>query len=99
MSERQKTLQLKAFNKDFPVTLTFDKCKPGESQYGPWMLYSVEYTGGQQGLFADDQLHQELKKYSKGSKLIIRRNQDENGKLEWQQSKQIETNCNQLFGR
>ncbi len=84
MSERQKTLQLKAYNKDFPVTLTFDKCKSGESQYGPWMLYGVEYNGEQQGLFADDQLHQELKKYGKGSKLIIRRNQDENGQLTWQ---------------
>jgi len=83
MSERQKTLQLKAYNKDFPVTLTYDKCKSGESQYGPWMLYGVEYDGEQQGLFADEHLHQELKQYSKGSKLIIRRNQDEKGILSW----------------
>lgn len=38
MSERQKTLQLKQFNTDYPVTLTFDKCKSGESQYGEWRL-------------------------------------------------------------
>ncbi|MFC1566167.1 hypothetical protein ACFL4B_04445 [Candidatus Neomarinimicrobiota bacterium] len=84
MSDRQKTLQLKKFNHDFPVTLTYDKCKSGESQYGPWMLYGVEYDGEQQGLFADEHLHQELKNYGKGSKLIIRRNQDESGKLAWQ---------------
>ena len=84
MSERQKTLQLKTYNKDFPVTLRYDQCKSGESNYGPWMLYGVEYEGEQQGIFAEDALHQELKKYSKGAKLVIRRNQDENGNLAWQ---------------
>ena len=84
MSDRQKTLQLKQFNTDYPVTLTFDKCKSGESQYGPWNLYGVEHGGEEQSLFAEDALHQELKKYGKGSKLIIRRNQDEEGKLAWQ---------------
>jgi hypothetical protein len=84
MSERQKTLQLKTYNKDFPVTLLYDQCKSGESNYGPWMLYGVEYEGEQQGIFAEDALHQELKKYGKNVRLIIRRNQDENGKLEWQ---------------
>ena len=84
MSERQKTLQLKQFNTDYPVTLIYDQCKSGESNYGPWMLYGVEHSGEQQGLFAEDALHQELKQYSKGSKLIIRRNQSADGKLEWQ---------------
>jgi hypothetical protein len=84
MNERMKTLQLKLFNKDYPITLTFDKCKSGESQYGLWNLYGVEYEGEQQGVFAEDALHQELKKYGKGAKLVIRRNQDEIGQLEWQ---------------
>ena len=84
MSERQKTLQLKQFNTDYPITLIYDQCKSGESNYGPWMLYGVEHNGEQQGLFAEDALHQELKQYSKGSKLIIRRNQSADGKLEWQ---------------
>ncbi len=48
------------------------------------MLYGVEHNGEQQGLFAEDTLHQELKKYGKGAKLVIRRNQDEGGELEWQ---------------
>ena len=26
----------------------------GESQYGPWNLYGVEYDGEQQGVFADE---------------------------------------------
>lgn len=84
MSERQKTLQLKQFNHDYPVTLIYDQCKSGESNYGPWMLYGVEYEGEQQGLFAEDTLHQELKKYRKGARLVIRHNQDGSGTLSWQ---------------
>jgi hypothetical protein len=83
MNDRMKTLQLKQFNKDYPVTLTYDKCKSGESQYGPWNLYGVEHDGEQQGIFAEDALHQQLQKYGKGAKLVIRRNQDDNGYLEW----------------
>lgn len=84
MQDRMKTLQLKQFNKDYPITLTYDKCKSGESNYGPWNLYGVEHEGEQQGIFAEDVLHQELRKYGKGARLVIRRNQDENGHLEWQ---------------
>ena len=83
MNERMKTLHLKEFNQDYPITLIYDKCKSGESQYGHWNLYGVEYQGEQQGVFADKSLHQQLQQYRKGSKLIIRRNQDNNGQLEW----------------
>ena len=83
MSDRQKTLQIKDLNRNFPITLTYDQCKSGESQYGEWFLYGVEYNGEQMGIFAEDALHIQLKEYGKGAKLIIRRNQD-NGKLEWQ---------------
>ena len=83
MNERMKTLQLKQFNKDYPITLTYDKCKSGESQYGLWNLYGIKYDGVEQGIFAEDALHEELKKYGKGAKLVIRRNQDDNGQLEW----------------
>ena len=83
MNERMKTLQLKQFNKDYPITLTYDKCKSGESQYGLWNLYVIKYDGAEQGIFAEDALHEELKKYGKGAKLVIRRNQDDNGQLEW----------------
>ena len=84
MNDKMKTLQVKKFNHDYPVMLTYDRCKSGESQYGPWNLYGVEYEGVEQGIFAEDALHQELKKYGKGARLVIRRNQDENGQLEWQ---------------
>ena len=84
MNDKMKTLQMKKFNHNYPVTLTYDRCKSGESQYGPWNLYGVEYEGVEQGIFAEDALHQELKKYGKGARLVIRRNQDENGQLEWQ---------------
>ena len=83
MSDKMKTLQVKKFNHDYPVTLVYDQCKSGESNYGPWNLYGVEHDGEQQGVFAEDALHQELKKYGKGAKLVIRRNQNENGQLEW----------------
>lgn len=83
MNDRMKTLHLKQFNTDYPVTLTYDKCKSGESNYGPWNLYGVEHEGEPQGIFAEDALHEELKKYGKGAKLVIRRNQDDNGQLEW----------------
>ena len=83
MNDKMKTLQLKQFNKDYPITLTYDKCKSGESQYGVWNLYGIKYDGAEQGIFAEDALHEELKKYGKGAKLVIRRNQDDNGQLEW----------------
>ena len=83
MNEKIKTLQLNQFNKDYLVTLIYDKCKSGESQYGPWKLYGVEHRGERQGIFTEDALHQQLQKYEKGTKLVIRRNQDDNGGLEW----------------
>ena len=83
MNERMKTLQLKQFNTDYPVKLIYDQCKSGESQYGPWNLYGVEHDGEQQSIFAEDALHQQQQRYGKGVKLVIRRNQDNNGQLEW----------------
>jgi hypothetical protein len=83
MNDKLKTLHVKKFNHDYPVTLVYDQCKSGESNYGRWNLYGVEYEGEQQGIFAEDVLHQELKKYGKGAKLVIRRNQDKNGQLKW----------------
>jgi hypothetical protein len=84
MNDKMKTLQVKKFNHDYPVTLIYDQCKSGESQYGPWNLYGVKYEGVEQGIFAEDALHQELQKYGKGARLVIRRNQDDKGRLEWQ---------------
>ena len=84
MNEKIKILQLKQFNKDYPVTLTYDQGKSGESQYGPWNLYGVEHGGEQQSIFAEDALHQQLQQYGKGARLVIRRNQDDNGLFEWQ---------------
>jgi len=53
MNDKLKTLQLKQFNRNYLVTLTYNKCKSGESQYGPWNLYGVEHEGEQQGIFAE----------------------------------------------
>ncbi len=86
MNDKMKTLQVKKFNHDYPITLVYDRCKSGESQYGPWNLYGIEYEGVEQGIFAEDALHQQLQKYGKRARLVIRRNQDENGQLEWQVS-------------
>jgi hypothetical protein len=84
MSEKMMTLQVNQFNHDYLITLTYDQCKSGESQYGRWNLYGVEYEGVEQGVFAEEPLHQQLQKYGKGAKLIIRRKQDTNGQLQWQ---------------
>lgn len=84
MIGRSKILQLKHFNHNYPIVLNYDKCKSGESQYGAWNFYSVEHNGEEQSLFVENALHQELKKYSKGAKLLIIRNQDESGSLSWQ---------------
>ncbi|MFC1593650.1 hypothetical protein ACFL3O_01815 [Candidatus Neomarinimicrobiota bacterium] len=83
MNERMKTLDLKQFNHDYSIVLTYDKCKSGESQYGPWNLYGVEHNSDNFGIFADENLHNELKKYSKGARLVIRR-KNEDGELSWQ---------------
>ena len=84
MNDKMKTLQLRKLNHDYPVMLTYDQCKSGESQYGPWNLYGVEYEGVEQSIFAEDSLHLKLMKYGKGARLVLRRDQDENGELEWQ---------------
>ena len=83
MNDKLKTLQISKYNTDYPIILTYDKCKSGESQYGKWNLYGVEYEGEHQGIFADEHLHAKLKQYGKGSKLVIRRDQDDDGRLEW----------------
>ena len=84
MNEKTLPLILKKLNHDYPVMLTYDQCKSGESQYGAWNLYGIEYEGVERGIFAEDSLHLNLRKYGKGTRLVIRRNQDEKGKLEWQ---------------
>ena len=84
MNEKMKILQLRKLNHDYPVLLTYDQCKSGESQYGPWNLYGVEYEGVEQSIFAEDSLHLKLMKYGKGTRLVLRKHKDENGKLEWQ---------------
>ena len=50
MTERSKTLQIKQFNTDYPITLMYDNCKTGESQYGAWALFGVDYLGESQSL-------------------------------------------------
>ena len=84
MNDKMKTMQMKKLNHDYPVMLTYDQCKSGESQYGPWNLYGVEYEGVEQSIFAEDSLHLKLMQYGKGTRLVLRRNKDENGELEWQ---------------
>ncbi len=84
MNDKMKMLQLKKLNHDYQVMLTYDKCKSGDSQYGAWNLYGVKYAGAEQCIFAEDSLHLLLEKYGKGTLLILRRNQDKRGQLEWQ---------------
>jgi hypothetical protein len=84
MNNKIKTLQIAQYNTDYPVTLIYDTCKSGESQYGPWNLYGVEYNKEPHGLFVDEFLHETLSKYKKGDQIVIRREQDQEGKLRWE---------------
>ena len=84
MNERIRPLQLRKLDHDYQVKLTYDRCRSGESRYGPWNLYGVEYEGVEQSIFADDSLHLKLRQYGKGTRLVLRKHQDENGELEWQ---------------
>ena len=84
MNNKMKTLQIAQYNTDYPVTLMYGTCKSGQSQYGPWNLYGVEYDREPHGLFADEFLHEILNKYSKGDQIVIRREQDQEGKLRWE---------------
>ena len=84
MNDKMNTLQLKKLDHDYKVMLTYDTCKSGESQYGPWNLYTVEHEGESQGIFAEDSLHLKLMKYGKGTQLVLRRHKHANGELEWQ---------------
>ena len=84
MNDRIKLLQLRKLDHDYQVMLTYDKCKSGESQYGVWNLYGVEYEGKNKSIFAEDSLHLKLQKYGKGTHLILRRNQIGKGQLDWQ---------------
>ena len=87
MSDRTPTLQIR-YNTAYPVELLYDQPKQGESQYGKYNLYGLEYNGEQYGLFAEDALHEELKQFKKGSHVVIERNQGSKGQLQWQVSPQ-----------
>ncbi len=84
MNNKIKTLQIVQYNTDYPVTLMYDTCKSGKSQYGPWNLYGVEYDGEPHGLFADELLHEILNQYRMGDRIVIRREQDQKGLLRWE---------------
>ena len=87
MSDRMPTLQIK-YNTVYPVELLYDQPKQGESQYGKYNLYSLDYAGDRYGLFAEDALHEELKNYKKGDRVVIERSQDSKGGLQWSVSQQ-----------
>ncbi len=84
MNNNMKTLQIAQYNTDYPVKLMYDTCKSGESQYGPWNLYGVEYDREPHGLFADELLHEILSQYRRDDKIVIRREQGHEGKLQWE---------------
>ena len=87
MSDRTPTLQIR-YNTAYPVELLYDHPKQGESQYGKYNLYCLAVNGEKHSLFAEDALHEELKNYKKGNRVIIERNQGDKGQLQWQVSPQ-----------
>ena len=49
MSDRMPTLQIK-YNTAYPVELLYDQPKQGESQYGKYNLYGLDFNGKEYGI-------------------------------------------------
>ena len=60
-------------NKKVKIRLLFNDCVEGTSKYGKYYLYAVEDTETQTeySLFASDNLHEQLKQYSKDDVLEV----------------------------
>lgn len=52
-----------------------DNFKNGEGQYGPWFGWGATDGAGEKTLFADQQLHDLIKGYSKNTALVITKQQ------------------------
>lgn len=77
--ERQK-LELE-LNKPSKLKLLFNDCVEGSSKYGKYFLYAVEDTDSSTefSLFANEGLHQQLKKFKKTDEVIVTKTAEQKG--------------------
>jgi len=69
MTQRAK-LEL-PINKPVEIELLYDEPITGKSQYGEYYMYAVKSNGEEYTFFAPEEVHERLKGYSKGDKVLI----------------------------
>jgi len=69
------------YNTDYHVKILGHKS--GESDFGPWYLYQLEYQGKKYNHFAQPNLHVELQEYGVGDMITIRKQQTEKDGYQW----------------
>ena len=69
MTQRTK-LEL-AINTPTEISLLFDDCVSGQSQYGTYNLYAIEANGSEWSFFAPDSVHEQIKNLKKGDSAIV----------------------------
>ena len=67
----QRTKLEFALNTPTEISLLFDDCVSGQSQYGTYNLYAVESNGSEWSFFAPDSVHEQIKNLNKGDLAII----------------------------
>jgi len=80
--EKTPNLKLKT-NLDHVVTLMYDSPKSGEGQYGTWYRYAIMHDGVEKCIFATEFLNDKLQHYGKGDVINVRKEETEDGKIQW----------------
>ena len=63
------------YNVDYDLEIVSQK--DGKSTYGPWPFYQLMFQGKKFGHFAQPVLHEKLKEFSMGDRVIIQKQQTE----------------------
>ena len=80
----QQTPQIKIkANIEYPIELLYDSPKSGEGQYGTWYRYAVNHDGEEKCIFATEYLNDKLGHYGKGDKIIVIKEETDDGKIQW----------------
>ena len=69
------------YNVDYDLEIVSQK--DGKSTYGPWHFYQLMFQGKKFGHFAQPVLHEKLKEFSMGDRVIIQKQQTENDGCYW----------------
>ena len=70
-------------NIDYNFKFMHDSPIQGENSYGQYNLYNFEHNGESVSLFATDALHNKIQVFQKDDTIIVRKQTQPNGKMEW----------------